>query len=276
MKVYISADMEGITGINSLQYLFDKETEYARGRKLMMQDLNAAIAGAVEAGATEILVNDAHGSMRNLQIEDLHEAADLATGFPKNQLMMAGLDASFDAALFIGYHPKDGSEGILSHTIMGSVIRDVVINGKSYGETGISAAIAGQYDVPIVMISGDDMLKEEARDLMPDIAFVTTKYVLSGCAAKMLHPKRTENMIKEKARSSLLDLGSASVFRLPGTLDMEITLKDTVQADVVGIIPGLERTGATTVTYAARDIIQAHNMICTVAFACCIMKIGLY
>ena len=276
MKVYISADMEGITGINSLQYLFDKETEYARGRKLMMQDLNAAIAGAVEAGATEILVNDAHGSMRNLQIEDLHEAADLVTGFPKDQLMMAGLDASFDAALFIGYHPKDGSEGILSHTIMGSVIRDVVINGKSYGETGISAAMAGQYDVPIVMISGDDMLKEEARDLMPDIAFVTTKYVLSGCAAKMLHPKRTENMIKEKARSSLLDLGSASVFRLPETLDMEITLKDTVQADVVGIIPGLERTGATTVTYAARDIIQAHNMICTVAFACCIMKIGLY
>ncbi len=276
MKVYISADMEGITGINSLQYLFDKETEYARGRKLMMQDLNAAIAGAVEAGATEILVNDAHGSMRNLQIEDLHEAADLVTGFPKDQLMMAGLDDSFDAALFIGYHPKDGSEGILSHTIMGSVIRDVVINGKSYGETGISAAMAGQYDVPVVMISGDDMLKEEARDLMPDIAFVTTKYVLSGCAAKMLHPKRTENMIKEKARSSLLDLGSASVFRLPGTLDMEITLKDTVQADVVGIIPGLERTGATTVTYAARDIIQAHNMICTVAFACCIMKIGLY
>lgn len=276
MKVYISADMEGITGINSLQYLFDKETEYARGRKLMMQDLNAAIAGAVEAGATEVLVNDAHGSMRNLQIEDLHEAADLVTGFPKNQLMMAGLDASFDAALFIGYHPKDGSEGILSHTIMGSVIRDVVINGKSYGETGISAAIAGQYDVPIVMISGDDMLKEEARDLIPDIAFVTTKYVLSGRAAKMLHPKRTENMIKEKARSSLLDLGSAVVFRLPETLDMEITLKDTVQADVVGIIPGLERTGATTVTYAARDIIQAHNMICTVAFACCIMKIGLY
>jgi len=242
----------------------------------MMQDLNAAIAGAVEAGATEVLVNDAHGSMRNLQIEDLHEAADLVTGFPKDQLMMAGLDESFDAALFIGYHPKDGSEGILSHTIMGSVIRDVVINGKSYGETGISAAIAGQYDVPIVMISGDDMLKEEARDLMPDIAFVTTKYVLSGCAAKMLHPKRTENMIKEKARSSLLDLGSASVFRLPEMLEMEITLKDTVQADVVGIIPGLERTGATTVTYAARDIIQAHNMICTVAFACCIMKIGLY
>ena len=276
MKVYISADMEGITGINSLQYLFDKETEYARGRKLMMHDLNAAIAGAVEAGATEILVNDAHGSMRNLQIEDLHEAADLVTGFPKNQLMMAGLDASYDAAMFIGYHPKDGSAGILSHTIMGSVIRDVVINGKSYGETGISAAMAGQYDVPIVMISGDDMLKEEARDLMPDIAFVTTKYVLSGCAAKMLHPKRTENMIKEKARSSLLDLASASVFRLPETLDMEITLKDTVQADVVGIIPGLERTGATTVTYAARDITQAHNMICTVAFACCIMKIGLY
>jgi len=276
MKVYISADMEGITGINSLQYLFDREKEYARGRKLMMHDLNAAIAGAVEAGATEVLVNDAHGSMRNLQIEDLHEAADLITGFPKNQLMMAGLDASFDAAIFIGYHPKDGSEGILSHTIMGSVIRDVVINGKSYGETGISAAMAGQYDVPIVMISGDDMLKEEARDLMPDIPFVTTKFVLSGCAAKMLHPKRTEIMIREKARHSLLNLGGAGIFRLPEALDVEITVKDPVQADVIEIIPGLQRTGPTTVTYTARDIFQAHDMICTIAFACCIMKIGLY
>lgn len=276
MKVYISTDMEGITGINGLQFIFDKEVEYTRGRTLMMQDLNAAIAGAVEAGATEILVNDAHGSMRNLQIEDLHEAADLITGFPKNQLMMAGLDASFDAAMFIGYHPKDGSEGILSHTIMGSVIRDVVINGKSYGETGISAAMAGYYDVPVVMISGDDMLKKEARDLMPDLPFVTTKFVMSGCAAKMLHPKRTEKMIRKHATLSLLNLGSASVFRLPEALDMEITVKDPVQADVIEIIPGLQRTGATTVTYAARDINQAHDMICTIAFACCIMKIGMY
>jgi D-amino peptidase len=276
MKVYISADMEGITGINGLQFIFDREVEYSRGRTLMMHDLNAAITGAVEAGATEILVNDAHGSMRNLQIEDLHEAADLITGFPKNQLMMAGLDASFDAAMFIGYHPKDGSEGILSHTIMGSVIRDVVINGKSYGETGICAAMAGHYDVPVVMVSGDNMLKEEARDLMPDIPFVTTKHVLSGCAAKMLHPKRTEKMIREQARLSLVDMGSASVFKLSEALDMEVTVKDPVQADVIEVVPGLQRTGATTVAYAAKDIIQAHNMVCTIAFTCCIMKIGLY
>ncbi len=276
MKVYISADMEGITGINGLQFIFDKEVEYARGRALMMQDLNAAIEGAVEAGASEILVNDAHGSMRNLQIEDLHEAADLITGFPKNQLMMAGINESFDAALFIGYHPKDGSEGILSHTIMGSVLRDVVINGTSYGETGICAAMAGHYEVPVVMISGDDMLKAEARKLIPDIPFVTTKHVLSGCAAKMLHPKRTEKMIREQARLSLLDMGNSGIFKLPGALDMEVTVKDPVQADLIEVIPGLQRSGATTVTYSARDIIEAHNMICTIAFTCCIMKIGLY
>jgi len=276
MKVYISVDMEGITGINGLQFIFDKEVEYERGRNFMMQDLNAAISGAVEGGASEILVNDAHGSMRNLKIEDLHEAADLVTGFPKNQLMMAGLDDSFDAAMFIGYHPKDGSEGILSHTIMGSVIRDVVINGKSYGETGICAAIAGFYDVPVVMISGDDMLEAEARELIPDIPFVTTKFVMSGCAAKMLHPRKTEGMIKEQARLSLLNKNSASMFCLPGALNMEVTVKDPVQADVVEIIPGLQRTGAATVSYEAKGIIEAHNMICTIAFACCIMKIGLY
>jgi len=268
--------MEGVTGINSLQFLFDKEKEYARGRKLMMHDLNAAITGAVEAGATEVLVNDAHGSMRNLQIEDLHEAADLISGFPKDQLMMAGLDDSFDAALFIGYHAKDGSEGILAHTINGGVIRDVEINGKSYGETGISAAIAGFYNVPVVMISGDDRLEEEAKELLPDTAFVTTKIAISDSAARMLNPRRTEKMIREQARLSLLKKENARVFKLPEALQMEITVKSPVHADVIEIIPGLQRTAATTVAYSPKDIIEANDMILTISNACCVLKIGMY
>ncbi|MBW2367369.1 MAG: M55 family metallopeptidase [Deltaproteobacteria bacterium] len=276
MKVYISADMEGITGINGLKFIFDKEPEYTRGRKLMMQDLNAAIDGAVEAGATEILVNDAHGSMRNLMIEDLHEAADLITGFPKRQLMMAGMDESFDAVMFIGYHAKGGSEGVLSHTINGGVFGDIKINGKSYGETGINAAIAGFYNVPVVMISGDDMLQKEVREILPDAAFVTTKIVMSGYAAKMLHPIKTKKMIKDQAMHSLLKKDSTNAFILPEKLSMEIIVDNPEQADVIEIIPGLKRIAATTVTYAPKDIIEATHMICTISNACCVLKVGMY
>ena len=276
MKVFISVDMEGITGIHSLQYIFDKEHEYARGRNLMMQDLNAAIKGAVKAGAKEILVKDAHGSMRNLIIEDMHEAADLIIGFPKQQLMMTGLDESFDAVIFIGYHTKEGSPGILSHTVNGGVIRDIKINGKSYGETGINAAISGFYDVPVVMVSGDDMLQKEVEDILPDTNFVTTKMALSSYAAKMLHPKKTRKMIKQQTTQSLQEIDKTSVFKLPQELTMEITMKSTTQADVIEIIPGLERTSPETVVCNPKDIIEANDIILTISNACCVLKVGIY
>lgn len=276
MKVYISTDMEGITGINNRKFLVDNQPEYTRGRKLMMQDLNAAIEGAIEAGATEILVNDAHGSMRNLIIEDLHEMADLITGFPKNNLMMSGIDESFDAVMFIGYHAKTGSKGILSHTINSGVFDDVKLNSKSYGETGLNAAIAGFYNVPVVMISGDDVLEKEALDILPDIEFAMTKERQSLNAGKMLNPNKTKIIIKEKAKNGLLKKDKLKVFELSNNIEMEIRLKSPLHADVIEIIPGIKRISSRIVTYNSKNIIEANNIITTISNACCILHIGIY
>jgi len=276
MKVYISVDLEGITGINCGKFLMEKKSEYTRARKLMMHDLNASIEGILEAGATQILVNDAHGSMRNLIIEDLHEAADLITGFPKSNVMMAGMDNEFDAVIFIGYHAKNGSSGILSHTVNGRVIDNIKINGTSYGEAGINAAISGFYNTPVVMISGDDILQKEVNQILPDVEFAVTKEVLSPLAGKMLNPKKTKKLLKEIAKRGLLRKEKIKLFTLPEKLQMEVTLRNPEQADVVKIIPGIKKISPTIIGYNAKNIIEASNMIDTISNACCVLAIGMY
>lgn len=274
MKVYFSTDMEGITGINNIKYLIDNQPEYDRGRRLMMQDLNVAIEGAVEAGATEILVNDAHGSMRNLIIEDLHEAADLITGFPKSNSMMCGIDKSFDVAMFIGYHAKNGSKGIISHTKSLGSIDDIKINGKSYGETGINAAIAGFYNVPVAMVSGDNILQEEVLDIIPDVEYAMTKVRESFYAGKMINPKKTRKLIKEKVKKGLLKYKELKAFDLGKNLELEIKVKSPLQADVIEQIPCVKRISPTEIIYNAENIIEAYNLISTVTNSCSILNLG--
>jgi D-amino peptidase len=275
MKVYISVDMEGITGINNNKFLMDDQPEYDRGRKLMTEDLNAAIEGAVEAGATEILVNDAHGCMRNILIEDLHEKADLVTGYPKKNLMMAGLDESYDAAMLVGYHSRAGSGGILDHTI-GELFKDVRLNGKSYGETGLSAAMAGFYDVPVVMVSGDDVVRDEAVDVLPDVEFAMTKECYSPIAAKMLNPKRSKALIKEKAKAGLLRREDIKPFALGENIDVEVSMNASEQAFIVELIPCAKRISTSTVAFSAENIEEVNNFLCTVMNACCVLSLGMF
>ncbi|HZM26289.1 MAG TPA: M55 family metallopeptidase, partial [Gemmatimonadales bacterium] len=159
MRVYISVDMEGIAGV-----VHEDQTnpvdprcaaEYARFRKLMTGEANAAVEGALAGGASQVVVNDSHWEMRNLLPEDLHEAAELLSGGPKRLSMLEGIEADFDAAVFIGYHAKAGTAGaILDHTMM-DAIRDVRLNGRSMGELGLNAALAGAHGVPVALVSGD-------------------------------------------------------------------------------------------------------------------------
>lgn len=276
MKIYISVDMEGITGVSHLRYLVEKEAEYERGRKFLTQDLNAVIEGALEAGASEILVNDAHGSMRNVLFEDLNEKADCVIGFPKQDVMMSGISNRFDAAMLVGYHAKAGSYGLLAHTISGSVFADVMINGTSYGEAGLSSAVAGYFKVPVVMLSGDDILKKEVAEFLPDAEVAVVKERISARAAKMIHPKRARNEIKQKARAGLLKYKTADIFDLGTNLDVNITLKEVVQCDVVQNIPGVKRISEREIEFKAKDMIETNNLIGTISNACCVLNIGLY
>src|SRR5205823_11155188 len=189
MRVYISVDMEGIAGV-----VHEGQTdptdpacaaEYARFRRLMTAEANAAVEGALAAGATRVVVNDSHWFMRNLLAEELHQAAELVSGDPKPRSMVQAIDAGFDAALFIGYHARAGTRNaILDHTYADR-IHEVRLNGRPVGELGINAGFAGVTGVPVALVSGDSGLAAEARELLGDhLAVPVAKEVVSGHAAR--------------------------------------------------------------------------------------------
>ena len=175
VKVLISVDMEGVSGVVHADHTGRDGKDYDIGRRLMTLEANAAIEGAIEAGADEVVVNDSHGTQRNLLPELLDQRAQLITGSPKPQTMMAGLDATFDAALCVGYHARAGSQGILDHTISGRVVHEILVNGQPQGELGLNAGIAAHHGVPIVMVAGDTACCEQARELIPGIEAAEVK-----------------------------------------------------------------------------------------------------
>ena len=175
MKIFISADIEGVCGVFHTRQTGENSSEYERAKKLLTEEVNAAIEGALEAGAEEILVNDSHGSMRNIILEDLNPAARLISGFPKPLVMMEGIDNSFDGALLIGYHAMSRTRGILANTINGFTFHSIKMNGVAYGETEINAALAAHFHVPVIMASGDDDLGEEISDFSHGLNLLRSK-----------------------------------------------------------------------------------------------------
>ncbi len=165
LKVYISADMEGIGGVDTSVQVSAQGREYEKFRRLMTLEVNSAIAGAFDAGATEILVSDSHGDAQNIDIELLDKRVRLVRAWPRPLMMMQGIDRSFDAVVFVGYHAHEGQgTAIISHTFTGA--EDISLNGKSVGEAGFNAAIAGEFGVPVVFVSGDQTIADEVRRLL--------------------------------------------------------------------------------------------------------------
>lgn len=275
MKIYISADMEGITGITHKNFLSPGREEYERGRKLMAGDVNAAIEGALLAGADEIVVNDAHGTMRNLCIEDIHPAARLISGYPKPQMMMCGLDGSFDAAVFVGYHSRSGTGGVLAHTISGGVFFNVSYNGKPAGEFAINAALAGAYGVPVILVSGDDCLQEEVKEWNPAIGYVTTKNAINWSCANCLHPETVTCSIKETTERMVKCCREIPPVKLE-EVDVEITYKFPGFALAAASIPGVEMMDPITSRFHAADPVEAVDLLMAVSNASNVYSNGLY
>ena len=231
MKVFISVDMEGISGIVDTNETLSDHSEYKKARAAMAEDVNAAIEGILEKGAAEIVVCDGHGKMINIEPEALSDAAQLVRGTPKHVSQMAGIDSSFDAALFVGYHSMKGTHnGILSHTFSGKAIQYLKINGMEAGETAINAGIAGYYGVPLVFVSGDLAVTMEAKALIPDIETVSVKEAISRTAAKCLHPNTARQQIKETVAKALGKKESIRpfVFDSPVQFDFPILYKTPV------------------------------------------------
>ena len=244
--------MEGIAGVVH-ESQTDPTTpafasEYARFRRLMTAEANAAVEGALAAGATKVLVNDSHWFMRNLLAEELHRAAELLAGDPKPRSMVHGIDGGFDAALFIGYHARAGTRNaILDHTYADR-IHEVRLNGQAVGELGLNAALAGVHGVPVALVSGDSALAAEAKALFgDDVTTVVVKEAVSRHAAKSVAPAVACRMIQEAVPRALERKLAPFVVRSPVTLEVDFAL--TIHADMAELCPGATRSAGRTVTF---------------------------
>jgi D-amino peptidase len=259
-KVYISVDMEGISGISGDDQLSATGREYDRSRKLMAEDTNAAIRGALAAGATDVVVNDAHGSHRNLRPEDLHPSARLITHGFKRYGMMEGLDDSFDAAIFIGYHAKaENPGGLFPHTGTG-VVRDLQVNGRSVGEGGMNTLFAAWYGVPIVLVTGDDVAVAQVREVATLARGVAVKRAINVRAVELKPLEQARREIEAAARD-----GVASAKKIPPQHAVPVTVqmqfKTTLIPEIVEAFPNIRRVAPDTVSYSSDSMPAAYRLI---------------
>ncbi|MFE4529538.1 M55 family metallopeptidase [Streptomyces anulatus] len=267
MKLLISVDMEGVSGIVHSSETNPERYDYQRGRELMTADANAVIAGVLDADPTaEVLVADAHGTFRNLLPEQLDRRARLVRGKPRSLNMLAGLDKETDAALFVGYHVRAGEgPGVLAHTMNGEIL-DVRMAGRSLGEIGLNAAMAGHLGVPVVLLSGDDAACAEMNDLVPAAVTVPVKEALGMAAAVTLHPEEARDRLRRAAADAVTRRAEIQPLALTGTLNVEVDLASPHTIDLATLVPGVSRTGgARTVAFTSPDYATAYRLILLLA-----------
>jgi D-amino peptidase len=259
-KVYISVDMEGISGISGDDQLGPGGAEYGRSRKLMAEDLNAAIVGAVEAGATDILVNDSHGGQRNLLPEDVQVPARLISHSFKRHGMMEGLDETFDAVIFIGYHAKaDSPRGLFAHTGSG-VVRDLQINGRSVGEGGMNAALAAWYGVPVVLVTGDDVAVAEVQESAPAARGVVVKRAINTRAVELRPVLHARQDIQKAARAAVASAKKPATQRA-GPYRVQMRFRNFTIPEVLAAFKEFESPAPDTVVFARETMPETYRLI---------------
>ncbi len=262
MKVFISVDMEGITGV-----VGEKETDpvnggeaYRANCRRMTHEANAAIEGCLAAGAKEILVADSHRDFDNLIPEELHEAATLLRGSPRPFSMAQDLDSTFDAMMGVGYHAMAGTpRAILDHTFTGR-IRAVEVNGRAIGETALNAYLGGHYGVPMVLVTGDTAVCSEAQTLIKAVHTVAVKEAVGANAAKHLHPRRAQDLIRAEAEKAVRDVEAIEPLEAAKPVAMAVDFKGTEHADLGQLVPGVTRVGGTRIESSAPDFREAFRI----------------
>ena len=261
LKVFISADLEGIDGIVHADQADVHGSEYARARKLMLEEVNSAIDGAVAAGATEILVNDSHSTHRNLFIEDLHAPAHLISSAIKPWGMMQGLDGSFAGVLFIGYHARAGSPvGVLAHTGTG-VVADLKINGVRVGESGMNTFYAASYGVPVLLLTGDNVAVAQLRELIPDVEAVTVKEAVGTRAAEFRPVQQVRAEIRAATEHAMRNRAAHKPLAIQAPFTFELAYSTPALADIAEAIPTVKRTGPAAITYQSDDFRAGYRLL---------------
>lgn len=262
MKFLIATDMEGITGVTTWDQVTPRHAEYARFRKLMTQDVNAAIRGAFDGGAQEVIVADGHWNSSNILIEELDARARLNSGTPSPFSMMQGIDETCDGVMFVGYHARNGSaNAVLDHTWSSRTVANVWLNGILTGEYGLNAAVAGHFGAPVIMVSGDQTACTQVAQLLGDVETAIVKQASGRFAAECLAPQVSQEMICESARKAVQRVrdGEAPepfVLDTPTTVAVEFFTSD--MADRATRIPSTKREG-TRVSFTAPEMASAYN-----------------
>lgn len=262
MKILIATDMEGITGVTTWDQVTPTHAEYARFRKRMTEDVNAAIRGACDAGADEVIVADGHWNASNILIEELDPRARLNSGSPSPFSMMQGIDKSVDGVMFVGYHARNGSpNAVLDHTWSSKTVANVWLNDILTGEYGLNAAVAGHFGVPVILVSGDQTACGQVKELLGDVETAVVKQASGRFAAECLPPQVTQERICLSAQRAVERLTQGDV---PGPFDLGTPITVTVEfftsdmADRATRIPGTRREG-TRVSLTAQEMATAYN-----------------
>jgi D-amino peptidase len=268
MRIFISSDMEGTAGVVDWDQVRPSGPRYEYFCELLVGEVNAAIEGAMRAGATEFLVNDSHGSMANLKLDALAGSARYLSGRHKPWYMMEGLDDSFDAVFFVSYHGSMGSASALSHTYFTEAFAEVTINGVVAGESGINALCALGHGVPVVLVTGDATTAEEARAFCPSVLAAIVKESTSRFSANSLHPAAARELIAQQACLAVASARSAApvAIALPSTL--AIRFKTTDYAELAARIEGCVQTGPSTAAIVSDDALSLYRTFVTVVLLC--------
>lgn len=265
MKIFISADIEGVAGIVVPAHGEAGNLEYERARRLMTSEVNAAITGAFDGGATEVLVNDSHGPQMNLLPDELDPRAEVILGRPKPGGMCAGLDPSFAGVFFTGYHAGAGRHGVLSHTINGFAFYAIRVNGIDCAEATLYGAYAGSMGVPVALLTGDDQLMLQCAPMFPGAKTVTVKHAIGQRAARSLSPGKACHAIRHGAEAAVRGLAACkpTVIEAPYRLEIDLTL--AAIADQAAIIPGAERLTPRSVAFQAHSMVDVLGWINTIS-----------
>jgi D-amino peptidase len=262
LKIYISADMEGITGVVTNEQLGPQGFEYQRFREFMTQEVNAAIEGAFSAGARQVVVSDSHGNGQNLLIEKFRSEVLVVRAWPRPLGMMQGIDSSFAGAIFIGYHAgTTNPEGVRAHTLSSARLTDVKLNGKSVSEAGLNAVIAGHFNVPVIMVTGDDVVVKETKALLGDIEGTTVKWALGFHSAMTTTPEYSSVLIRDSAKRAVQRIKEFKPYKLTTPITLDVTFKNYRPSELLSYLSIVQRPDAHSIRFVGKDIVEVSKFL---------------
>ena len=262
LKIYISADMEGVVGAVTGEQLGPGGFEYERFRQFMTNEVNAAIDAARAAGATEFVVSDSHGNGQNLLIEQLPPDVTVVRSWPRPLAMMEGIDETFDGVIFLGYHASTANtRGVRAHTMSSASITGLRLNGIEMTEGSMNAAIAGHFGVPVIMVSGDDIAVAENQVLIGNIEGAVVKWAKGFHSAQTLTPEAGYEVIRTRTMSAINRINSFEPYVLETPIELELSLKHYQPVELLDYLPNVEKINSHTIRFVGQDIVEISRFL---------------